>query len=136
MLARRDEIRALGGEVIVLSFGPPERLAWLMSHLGFACPAFSDPSLGIYRALGLGSASRARVFAPGVVWAYLKLLWRGRTLQPRRDADVYQLGGDMVVDASGRMAWLYRQDGPDDRPSAATVVEAFRGAVQETGAAR
>ena len=35
-------------------------------------------------------------------------------------------GGDVVLDAAGRLAWIYRGAGPEDRPSVDLLVSAVR----------
>ena len=39
--------------------------------------------------------------------------------------DTLQLGGDAVVDADGRLAWVQRSRGPEDRPTIAVVQAAL-----------
>ena len=42
----------------------------------------------------------------------------GRALTKAREGDdVHQMGGDVVVDADGRVRMLYASHTPDDRPS-------------------
>jgi hypothetical protein len=48
---------------------------------------------------------------------------RGRRARRHR-GDSRQLGGDAVVAADGRLAWLVRPDEPDARPSVDTVIAA------------
>ncbi len=46
----------------------------------------------------------------------------------RRDVgiqgDTLQLGGDVVIGPTGTIAWLFRGDGPDDRPSVDALIDA------------
>jgi len=39
-------------------------------------------------------------------------MWRRR-----RAAAARQFGGDALLDAGGRVAWVYRSRGPEDRPT-------------------
>ena len=39
--------------------------------------------------------------------------------------DTLQLGGDAVVDADGRLAWVYLSRGPEDRPAFEVVQDAL-----------
>ena len=46
---------------------------------------------------------------------YLKLMLRGR--MPRRpQEDIHQLGGDFILDSTGRVVYEYRSQDPTDRP--------------------
>ncbi len=88
----------------------------------------ADPERTSYRAFGFGRGSVARVWLDPRVWArYLSLVAGGR--RPiRPDEDTLQLGGDVLTRADGRIAWIYRSRGPEDRPSLAAVAAATRAA--------
>ncbi|MDQ4049819.1 MAG: AhpC/TSA family protein, partial [Actinomycetota bacterium] len=44
----------------------------------------------------------------------------------RTDGDLLQLGGDAVLDAHGRLAWIHRSAGPEDRPTVEELVTVVR----------
>lgn len=89
---------------------------------------YGDPARASYRAFGLGRASRARVWLDPRVWArYASLIARGRRPKgPQGDEDTLQLGGDAILDADGRLRWIHRSRGPDDRPSVDEIVAVTR----------
>src|SRR5262245_5943671 len=92
-------------------------------------PVVADPERVAYRAFGLERTSWTRMLHPGVVFRYLRLLFRGwRPRQVRKGEDVLQLGGDFVLDGEGRLVYAYRSAEPTDRPP----VEALLKAVTET----
>jgi hypothetical protein len=92
-------------------------------------PIYGDPDRATYRALGFGRASARRVWLDPRVWRrYAALLRRGRRPDGPAEQDTLQLGGDAVLDARGRLAWVYRSSGPEDRPSVDELVAAVRGA--------
>lgn len=115
-----------------VTFTGPELLAGFEEALGLPFPVLGDPGRIAYRTLGLGRAPWRRVWLdPRVWWRYVTLLARGRRLRAgQRGQDVRQLGGDVVLDAAGRVAWLYRSAGPEDRPPVGEVVEAVRRAAR------
>jgi hypothetical protein len=81
----------------------------------------ADPSRRTYEAFGFERASLARVWLdPRVWWRYASLLARGRRLQ-RPQSDTLQLGGDVILDTAGRVAWVRHSKGPEDRPDLATL---------------
>ena len=41
---------------------------------------------------------------------------------------MFQLGGDFVIDARGRLAYAYRSAEPTDRPAVAELLKAIRAA--------
>ena len=57
--------------------------------------------------------------------AYFSLIFRGRMPRMARD-DVHQLGGDFVLDRTGRVVFEYRSRDPADRPSVSELLEALR----------
>lgn len=82
-----------------------------------AITLLGDPGRALYAAFGLERASVARVWLDPRVWVrYGSLLARGR--RPRRpEGDTLQLGGDAILDAQGTARYVYRSQGPEDRPS-------------------
>lgn len=84
----------------------------------------ADPDRYAYRAFGLGRGRFARVWLDPRVWArYLRLILAGARPELAHE-DPLQLGGDALLDADGRIAWLYRSRGPEDRPTLAQIAAA------------
>jgi len=118
---RRQE---LGRHLAVVTFAQPPMLQLFERELGLPFAYYGDPDRDAYRALGFGRASKARVWLDPRVWArYGALLARGR--RPKApQGDTEQLGGDVLLDAAGRIEWIYRSAGPEDRPSVAQILSA------------
>jgi hypothetical protein len=112
--------RAEFGDVRLLcvTFVEPTLLAAYERELALdAIAYFGDPARAVYAALGFERASFARVWLHPAVWRrYAALIARGRRPHPPGQ-DVYQLGGDAVLDAGGRLRWVYASAGPEDRPA-------------------
>ena len=86
-----------------------------------------DPDRSAYRAFGLGRGSVRRVWGVRALARYLQLIGSGGLRNLRRPTeDSLQLGGDFVVAPDGTLAWAFRGDGPDDRPSVDELVAAVR----------
>jgi peroxiredoxin len=121
------EIRALGGEVVAVSFTPPQRVATYLRVHPLPFPAVSDPERAAYRAFSLERTSWASFLRLQVIARYLKLIFLGWMPKAApKGEDVLQLGGDVVIDAGGRLAYAYRSRVPTDRPSARALLEAVR----------
>ncbi len=92
-------------------------------------PLFGDPDRRLYAAFGFGRGSVARVWLdPRAILHDLALRGRGRGRGRRPEPvgqDKLQLGGDVVIDASGRVRWVYASRGPEDRPSIASIIDAM-----------
>ncbi len=122
MQDRGDDFEALGATVVAAGFSPAPALATLADHLGWPWAFLADPERLVYGRLGLPRASLRDVLGPATVRYYREAVAQGRDVH-RPVEDPRQLGGDAVV-VGGRIVWLRRQVSPDDRPSAATVLEA------------
>jgi hypothetical protein len=121
------EIVRLGGEVLVVSFARPNLLAAYLASGPLPFPVVADPTRAAYRAFGLERTSWSAILGIRSILAYLRLILRG--WMPRRaieGEDVLQLGGDFVLDAHGRLVFVYRSDGPTDRPPVEELVRAIR----------
>jgi hypothetical protein len=119
--------KELPGRIAVVTFAAPELLAVFEPELALGLPMFADRDRELYAALGFGRGSLARVWLDPRVWArYARLLAAGQRLR-RTQEDTLQLGGDAVVDAEGRLAWIHRSRGPEDRPTIAALRRALGG---------
>jgi hypothetical protein len=121
---------ALGMRVAVVAFAPPESLTTRyqqrqrLEHV----LVLSDPDRLAYRAFGFGRGTVRRVWLDPRVWSrYARLMRRGRSPELAHQ-DTLQLGGDVLVDADGRIRWIYRSRGPEDRPSIAEIEAALSAA--------
>ena len=125
MCAHLDEMAPV--EVAVAHFDGTDRLAEYRSHHGVPAQVrlVADPDRRLYRAFGIGRGTWWRVWGPGTIGAYLRLMRRGRRFH-RPQNDARQLGGDLVVAPSGRVAAAWFPAAPDDRPPVDEVVAAVR----------
>ena len=118
VLSRRDELP----RIAVITFAEPPLLQRFASELGVDVELYGDRDRRLYSALGFGHGSIARVWLDPRVWArYAGLMLRGRRPRPP-EQDTLQLGGDAIVDAEGRIAWIHRSRGPEDRPEVDELV--------------
>lgn len=120
----RDRLDDLGGcEVALVTFTAPRNLRGYRGRLGLPYPVLSDEARTAYRAYGFGRGPWWRVWGPATLRAYARLVRRGERVT-RPTEDTQQLGGDVVVDATGRVAYLHRSRGPADRPPVDDLVAA------------
>jgi hypothetical protein len=112
----------------VITFAQPPLLGAFERDLDRpALRVLGDPQRLLYAAFGFGRASVARVWLdPRSVVNDLRLRLRGVRSTGLPAGDTLQLGGDVVVDATGAVRWIYACRGPEDRPTAAMVAAAWR----------
>ncbi len=121
---RRDE---LPGRVACVTFSPPALLGRFAQELHVpGIELFGDPERAAYRAFGFGRGSVARVWLHPAVWRRYWRLVRSGQRTAWSGQDTLQLGGDVVLAPDGRVAWIYRSVGPDDRPSPDALIAAAR----------
>jgi hypothetical protein len=121
---RREEFGR--ARLLCITFVVPPLLAAYERELGLdGVDFYADPQRDVYRALGFGRASFARVWLHPKVWRrYAALIARGRRPHPPGQ-DVYQLGGDAILDAGGEVRWTYASAGPEDRPAVDELLAAL-----------
>ena len=120
----RDRLDDLGdAEVALVTFTRQRNLRGYRGRFGLPFPVLADEPRAAYRAYGLGRGPWWRVWGPGTVRAYGRLLRRGGRLR-RPTEDTLQLGGDFVVGRDGRLVFVYRSKGPSDRPPVKDLVAA------------
>jgi peroxiredoxin len=123
------EIVRLGGKVLAISLAQPPQIAAYLGRTPLPIPLVADPSRDAYRAFGLERASWSTILGIRSILAYFRLIFRGWfPRRPQEGEDVLQLGGDFVLDRSGRIVYAYRSAEPTDRPNARELVEAIRAA--------
>jgi hypothetical protein len=127
-----EDIRRLGGDVLVVTFTPPMFLEIYLREHSLPFPIVSDPSRIAYHAFDLERASWLAMLRPGAAIRFLRLLGRGCRLQrPRKGDDLLQMGGDFVLDVRRRLVYAHRGAEPTDRPTVEELLAAERAAAKE-----
>jgi hypothetical protein len=78
---------------------------------------FADPERSSYRAFGLQRLSWLKVFSPRTLWLYLRSVRNGQQRRDYGSEDIYQGGGDFLIDRQGNIHFAYRSRDPADRPT-------------------
>lgn len=105
--------------------GYQERLQWPFLIL-------ADPTRQVYGEFRLARLPWYRLYDWRTLKTYARLLWKGRHLQDFGKDDIFQAGGDFLVDAEGRILFAHRSHDPADRPSLAALREAIQRATRPT----
>jgi len=95
------------------SYAEETSLAW---------PLLVDDTRETYRKYGMLSASFWDIWGPKTWWAYLKEFIKGEKLR-KSEGDVFQRGGDVLIDPNGIVVLHHIGVGPADRPAVESILE-------------
>ena len=73
------------------------------------------------------SASFWDVWGPNTWWAYLKEILKGKKVK-KSDGDIFQRGGDVLIDPGGTVRMHHVGVGPGDRPSVKALLNRVQSA--------
>ena len=117
MALAKSEFDHRGVSVTIISFAEPSRLAPYQEQHRWPFTILADPQRKVYQAFELKPLSWFRVFSPPVLKLYFKLWRRGLKQEPYGGEDIYQSGGDFLLDSRGNALYAYRSRSPADRPT-------------------
>jgi len=109
--------------IVVITFSAPEQALRHRQERLTPLQILVDEERNSYRAYGLGRGRVWNVWGPKVWLAYARLLLSGERFRRPVD-DTMQLGGDVVVGSDGTISFLFRSEGPADRPTVDELVAA------------
>ena len=118
MLAQR------GALPVAVTFESPEQARRYIEESGWPWPLLVDRDRAAYSAFGMVRGSYWNVLGLHLWPGYIRTLFRaGRPKLRRPNDDVYQLGGNALIDAEGVVRQLHRSGTPLDRPSIDELLE-------------
>jgi len=85
-------------------------------------PLLVDDTRETYRKYGMLFASFWDIWGPKTWWAYLKEIVKGEKLR-KSEGDIFQRGGDVLIDPDGIVVLHLIGVGPADRPTVETILE-------------
>lgn len=116
MRDKADELVRLNVKVVVITFENDFLARCYVEETALAWPILVDSTRDVYRSYGMLSASFWDVWGFKTWRAYFKELLKGN--KPKKsDGDVYQRGGDVIIDPGGIVRLHHIGEGPADRPS-------------------
>ena len=123
MAAFKDQFEARGVSIVVVSFAEPLRLAQYQVRHPWPFVVLADPERIAYDAFALKRLSWLRVFSPATVKLYWRLRREGKKREDYGRDDIYQGGGDFLIDRDGNLLFAHRSRDPADRPTAERLLE-------------
>jgi hypothetical protein len=92
-----------------------------VEETSLAWPLLVDDTREMYRNYGMLSASVWDIWGPKTWWAYLKEVTKGESLR-KPEGDIYQRGGDVLMDPNGIVSLHHIGTGPADRPTVESLL--------------
>ena len=120
-----EQIRQLPLDVMAVTFQSGDVVDQYVQRTGWPWPFIVDPDRELYTAYAMHRGSLWAIWGPRSWWGFLKLILKGRPLE-RPSGDVYQLGGDVLVDPSGGLRLHHVTRIPVDRPEVESILEIIR----------
>lgn len=113
-------------EVVVISFGCQKGASHWLQETGCQYDMLLDPDRKMYAAFGLGASLR-QVLNFNNMLLYAEYVMDNMEFPrglPSIQEDMFQLGGDFVLDEQGRVLFSHRCQSPIDRPSVEDILSA------------
>jgi peroxiredoxin len=121
--AVKSEFDRRGIAIAVVSFAEPARLVLYQEHHKWPFTMLADPHRVTYQEFALKRLSWLEVFSPATLKMYWKLLRQGMKRAAYGKDDIYQSGGDFLLDRQGNIVFAQRSQDPADRPSAPRLLQ-------------
>jgi peroxiredoxin len=112
------EFTRRGVSVLVISFAEPGVLREYQNVQQWPMTMLSDPQRRAYAAFALERLPWRRFFSLATLAMYFKLLQQGSKPGRYGNQDIYQGGGDFLIDHAGHVLFAHRSRDPADRPPA------------------
>ena len=117
----RDQYQSfkdINATVVAITFSSPAEALKLSQELKLPFSLVSDSQKEAYKIFELGSARLKDFLSPKVLWKFMGRIITGwlPSLGYSKE-DLFQLGGDFVVDAKGEVVFGFKSSSPADRPT-------------------
>ncbi|KAM3603393.1 uncharacterized protein V6R79_021384 [Siganus canaliculatus] len=120
------DLSARSVKVLVVAFGGQEGAKFWLEQTRCVFDLVLDPQRKIYRSFGLGS-SYAKVIKFDILLQYSEFGAVDRDfpeVPPRLSEDIYQMGGNFLLDEAGKVILCHPCKNPLDRPSVKEILQA------------
>ncbi len=108
-------------KVVVVTFEAGFLAQQYVTETQLSWPLLIDESQATYQSYGMLSASFWDIWGPKTWLVYARELFKGAKLQ-QSAGDIYQRGGDVLIDPDGMVRLHHVGDGPADRPAVELIL--------------
>ena len=123
MRDQQSDFTDLGARIVTISFGPASKAPAWLEETQSPFPLLIDARRETYVAFGM-RRSLSGSWNLATIRRYRQLMKEGRSWRGIQ-GDSLQLGGDVIVDATGFVRLLARSKTPVDRPSVESLLAVF-----------
>ena len=123
MQSLKGEFDRRGVSITVVSFAEPAKLMHYQKQHPWPFTILADPDRTAYRAFTLRRLSWFGVFSLATLKLYVKLFREGMARENYGKEDIYQAGGDFLLDREGNILFAHRSQDPSDRPAAVRLIQ-------------
>jgi len=116
------EIGELPLDVIAVTFQPLEVARDYVAETGWPWPMIVDTRRSLYQCYAMNRGGLWAVWGPRSWWGFARLIFKGRRLR-KPAGDVYQMGGDVLLEPDGTIRMNHVSSTPVDRPSVEEILE-------------
>jgi peroxiredoxin len=122
----RGDFKAAGVNLVLIGQGTPRQAAEFRRRQGVQLPVLADHDRVSYKAAGTKVGGVTDLFGPkSVAKGILATARTGRT-QTRTVGHPAQLGGTLVIEPDGRVAWSHMAQDASDNASPEEILAAIR----------
>jgi hypothetical protein len=127
VIERQAEVAAMHAAIVLIAYDRPGLLGTkMMRGLDVPYTILFDPDRVAYQRWGLGRTGPFGAWlSPALSWRYLKLLLRGEQFLGFAP-DMYQLGGDFILDGEHRIIFAHRMTNNGDRAEVSVLLDELR----------
>ena len=119
----KAEFDLRGASIVVISFAEPSKLVHYQEKHQWPFTILADPARTAYQSFALKRLTWWQVFSAATLKLYFKLFREGMKREDYGKQDIYQSGGDFLLDRGGNILFAHRGQDPADRPSAITLLK-------------
>ena len=120
----RGEFKAAGVGLVLIGQATPRHAAQFRRRQGIQLPVLADEKRVSYRAAGAKMANVSELFGPRSVSQGIIAGARSRKIQTRTVGNAAQLGGSLVIQPDGHVAWSHMSDNAGDNAAPEEILEA------------
>ena len=123
VLSAKAEFDLRGVSIVVVSFAEQSTLVHYQEKHHWPFTILADPARTAYQVFALKRLTWWQVFSAATLKLYFKLFREGMKREDYGKQDIYQSGGDFLLDRDGNILFARRGQDPADRPSAITLLK-------------